>query len=111
MAVLEEGRDYWRLGGLAPLRSAESVAVTGSVAVVSNGGPGLQIVDLSDPAAPRELSSLRVHRAAAAGRVSFDGSLAFVAADLVGMGIIDLSDPGAPERILPREREFKVRFP
>ena len=62
--------------------------------IVGAGGGNLQVYDVSDPAAPRKLSSFVTPGIAT--RVSLDGSLAYVADTEAGVQVVDLSDPAAP---------------
>ena len=62
--------------------------------IVGAGGGNLQVYDVSDPAAPRKLSSFVTPGTAT--RVSVDGSLAYVADTEAGVQVVDLSDPAAP---------------
>ena len=62
--------------------------------IVGAGGGDLQVYDVSDPAAPRKLSSFETPGRAT--RVSLDGDHAFVADTEAGVQVVDLSDPANP---------------
>ena len=62
--------------------------------IVGAGGGDLQVYDVSDPAAPRKLSSFETPGRAA--RVSLAGDYAFVADGVAGVQVVDLSDPANP---------------
>ena len=62
--------------------------------IVGAGGGDLQVYDVSDPAAPRKLSSFATPGRAA--RVSLAGNYAFVADGGAGVQVVDLSDPASP---------------
>ena len=62
--------------------------------IVGAGGGDLQVYDVSDPTAPRKLSSFET--AGRATRVSLDGAYAFVADTEAGVQVVDLSDPANP---------------
>lgn len=62
--------------------------------VVGAGGGDLQVYDVSDPAAPRKLSSYETPGRAV--RVSLEGDYAFVADGGAGVQVVDLSDPANP---------------
>ena len=89
-------------------KPAAHVAAWGSVALVGHRGSTIQVVDLTDPASPRELSRVRIHRSAGAGRMRVEGDRAYVAADVAGMAVIDLEDPAAPRVLFPRGRRIKI---
>ncbi len=95
------------LGQAGPLgERIADVAVVDGLAYVAAGYDGLQIVDVSDPTAPRRLGGIRLNRVTtdleeytpAALRVSVSGSLAAVTTD-DHLQWIDVSDPAAPRVI------------
>jgi hypothetical protein len=59
-------------------------------------GSGVQVYDVSDPAAPVRVSTVKT--AGRALRVAMQGSLAYVADGTEGLQIIDLSDPAHPSQ-------------
>ncbi len=62
--------------------------------IVGAGGGDLQVYDVSDPTAPRKLSSFETPGRAA--RVSLDGDYAYVADTEAGVQVVDLSEPASP---------------
>ena len=62
--------------------------------IVGAGGGDLQIYDVSDPTAPRKLSSFETP--GRASRVSLDGDYAYIADTEAGVQVVDLSDPANP---------------
>ena len=62
--------------------------------IVGAGGGDLQVYDVSDPAAPRKLSSFETP--GRASRVSLDGDYAYIADTEAGVQVVDLSDPANP---------------
>ena len=110
VAVYEPRASSRPVDFLPAVRSAQHVACSDGLLAVSNLGSALQLFDVSGEGTPAERSRLRLHRSAPIGRARFDGERLWVAVDSAGMGLLDLRDPGAPEQLLPRRREFKVRF-
>ena len=91
-------------------RSAQYVDADDNLAVVSNGGAGVQLIGIADPANPVVLSTVRPHRSSPAGRVMLEAGRLYVALDDAGFGIVDVSAPTAPNVLLPRQRKFNVKF-
>ncbi len=77
--------------GLFELPTAEGVDAAGGKVYVAAQSGSLRILDVSDPAAPREVGSHQTLEAALKVRVQ--GTLAFVAASYAGMRILDVADP------------------
>jgi hypothetical protein len=78
--------------------AAEAVAVAGSTAYVANGFEGLQIVDVSEPAAPRLTGSCRTD--GNAYDVVVDGRYAFIADGYgSGMCVINILNPSNPQLV------------
>ncbi|MCY4120619.1 MAG: hypothetical protein OXG72_06825, partial [Acidobacteria bacterium] len=77
-------------------RDIEVSVGTGSrpTLIVGAGGGDLQVYDVSDPTAPRKLSSFETPGRAT--RVSLDGHYAYVADTEAGVQVVDLSDPANP---------------
>ncbi|MEZ4647663.1 MAG: FlgD immunoglobulin-like domain containing protein [Candidatus Eisenbacteria bacterium] len=73
---------------------AEGVVVVGTTAFLADGGSGLRIVDMSDPASPVSLGSYDTP--GYAYRVAVDGDYALVADGSPGVHVIDISDPAHP---------------
>jgi len=71
-------------------------AVRGTYAYLSSGGSGCQILDVSNPAAPRRVgfSAIRI-----SGSTQFSGNHAYVPNGAAGLQVIDLSDPTNPRRV------------
>jgi len=68
----------------------------GSKAYVADGSSGLQIIDVSDPAAPAIIGSVDTSGSALGITLSPDGSKAYVADTYSDLQVIDVSDPAAP---------------
>ena len=62
--------------------------------VVGAGGGDLQVYDVSDPAAPRKLSTFETPGGAT--RVSAHGNYVYVADSGAGVQVVDLSNPASP---------------
>lgn len=75
----------------------EDVVVRGSYAYVASGQSGLQIVDVSDPVAPRMLGKCNTPGYAVG--VCITGGYAHVADSEAGLCCIDVSDPNAPVEV------------
>jgi hypothetical protein len=82
------------IGTSHPEGSSSALAVAGDVAFVALGAAGLQLVDVSDPHAPVDLSLLDTPGEVSA--VEVVGGLAYVADGPGGLRIVDVSDPAAP---------------
>ena len=72
------------------------VVASGSVAFAANGDRGLRILDVSDPAAPSELGSLRTDDA---HDVAVQKGIAYVADGNSGLRVVDVSDPAHPAAV------------
>jgi hypothetical protein len=81
-----------RLGG-----EVRSVAVDAGHAFAVLGQPGLRIVDVRDPAAPRIVGTLDTP--GDAGDVAVAGGMAYIADGTGGMRVIDVHDPAAPREV------------
>ncbi len=68
--------------------------VSGDHAYIADGTSGLQVIDISDPAAPVLVGSFDTPGDAAG--IYVDGDQAFVADGLSGLQVIDVSDPTSP---------------
>jgi hypothetical protein len=75
---------HWVAGVDTP-GNAHDVAVSGSYAYVADGSPGLEVVDVSDPAAPRIAGS--VDTSGWAWGVAISGSCAYVADASSGLAL------------------------
>ncbi len=86
-----------RLGGHVTSGSALKVEVVRNLAYVAEGGAGIEILDVSDPTAPKRLGGYDT-----TGRafwLQVQGSRAYVADDSDGLQILDVSNPAAPRRL------------
>ncbi len=87
---------FTRLGSLALEAEILAMHKTGSfLYCLLNDEAGLQVVDVSDPAAPRVLGHLALETNRVAG-LDLDGDHLYVAAERGGFQIVDVSDPSAP---------------
>jgi hypothetical protein len=106
--------------------TASAGGSTAAPALVCIAGGGLlQVYDVSDPSAPRKVSTYKVperttgqaRRAtgaqrswtSVAGGLAFDGSLAYVASGTEGLHIVDVSDPARPNIIASHKAEGPAR--
>ncbi len=96
------GSGYDVRGRLALPSVNEGVAVIGNTALVAAGEAGLHVVDLSDPAAPRLLSTINTTKYADDVQVvrTFNGGvmrdIAHVVEGTEGVTSYDVTDPAAP---------------
>ncbi|MEE8130259.1 MAG: hypothetical protein V3T48_08235 [Vicinamibacterales bacterium] len=96
------GQGPWEPVGIlhapsAPQRSLEVFDLPGTPGariLCGVGAGGVQIYDVSDPAAPMKLVSYDTP--GQAGGLTIDGSLAYVADGSAGLQVLDLSTPSAP---------------
>jgi hypothetical protein len=82
------------IGSLDTPGAAGRVAISGTVAYVADWGPGLQVIDVSNPSFPMILGNVDTPGSASAVTVS--GTLAYVADDSSGLQIVDVSNPASP---------------
>ena len=67
---------------------------------MANGYDGLQIVDVSNPGAPRQLGTVGFTTAfAQAYDVEVVGSIAYVASGLGGLQVVNIANPSSPSVI------------
>jgi len=92
------------------LSSASAVTLHQNLALVSNGGAGLQIVDVSEPTAAREIGSLSLPERPPVRHVAAQGDRLFLAADVGGLAVAEIADPTAPELLHPRSRKMQIRL-
>jgi hypothetical protein len=85
--------DEWAQNG-----QASSVAVSGTVAYVSTFGRGLQILDISNPAAPTRLGSYLPASGLWLGRVVVTNDYAYFG-NSEGLTVLDVSNPATPRRV------------
>jgi hypothetical protein len=81
------------VGALDTPGQAYDVEVVGDLAYVADGGAGLRVIDIFDPAAPIELGALDTPGIAL--DVEVVGDLAYLAAGVSGLRILDVSNPAA----------------
>ena len=86
-----------RLGGVDTDGYAYGAVVVGTTAYVADDHHGLQIVDVSDPAAPVWLGGYDT--SGNARGVAVAGTTAYVADGFQGLIVIDVTDPAAPVRL------------
>jgi len=98
------------IGRVDPLTSATSVMLHGDLALVANGGAGVQIIDVSDPAAARDIGSLSLPERPSVHRFASEGDRLLLAADVGGLAVADFADPTSPKLLHPRERKMQIRF-
>ncbi len=84
---------------------ARDVAVSGGRAYVADGKSGLRIIDVSDPANPREVGRSEGRRSART--ISVSGSYAYVG-DYAGLSVFDVSIPSSPREVASHETPAKV---
>jgi hypothetical protein len=82
-----------RIGTIATPGHADDLAVEGDHVFIADGDLGLQIADVSNPAAPTIIGSLVFNQAYG---VDVEGDHAFVTGGSTGLRVIDVSDPTAP---------------
>ncbi len=83
--------------------SPMGLVVVGNYAYVTAGNRGLNVVDVSDPTAPRKIASCNLR--GSARDVAVSGTHAFVAAQEGGLRVVDVANPEAPAAVgsyLPR---------
>lgn len=72
---------------------AKGIAISGNYAYIADDTEGLTIIDISKPATPTLVSSLKTYRAMS---VAVSGNYAYLADNLGGLKIIDISDVTKP---------------
>jgi hypothetical protein len=85
------------VGGYDTSGSAGGVAVSGNYAYVGDGSPGLQVIDVSNPANPQRVGGYDT--SGSAGGVAVSGKYAYVADGYSGLQVIDVSNPANPQRV------------
>ena len=87
-----------QVGATRPLAGpAEAIAISQDRAYIANGGGGLQVVDLTDPAQPQVLRAW--DSPGYAEDVAVAGAFAFLADGPYGLQIVDISDPADPRPV------------
>src|SRR5207249_3626791 len=82
------------LGSYDTPGAAWGVAVSGTVAYVTDASSGIQILNVSNPASPTLLGSYDTPGFAIG--VAISGTVAYVADDASGLQILDVSNPASP---------------
>jgi len=98
------------IGRIDPLTSASSVMLHGNLALVANGGAGLQIIDVSDPTAAHDIGSLSLPERPSVHRFASEGDRLYLAADVGGLAVAEIADPTSPILLHPRERKMQIQF-
>jgi hypothetical protein len=82
---------------------AADLAVAGDHVFVANGSNGLRIMHVADPAAPVEISHLRVEGGTT--EVVLSGDYAYLAVSFSGLVVVNIADPTRPQQVgfLPLE--------
>ena len=89
--------DLQRVGAYDTSGNAWAVAVSGNYAYVADGGAGLQVIDVSNPANPQRVGGYDT--AGGAVGVALSGNYACVADFGAGLQVIDVSSPANPQRV------------
>ena len=110
LLIFDPERSTRAIAHVAPRSSATTVALHGQLALVTNGGAGLQIIDVSDPLKAHEIGSLGLPERPSLRRVTTQDDRLFIAADVGGLGVAEIADPTSPKLLHPRERKMEVRF-
>ncbi len=84
------------LGAYDTPGDCEAVAVRNGRAFVADGGMGLRVYDVTDPASIKETGTLAMGYAEG---ISLIGDYAYVADQKDGLRVVDISSPDAPEEV------------
>ncbi|MBN2184020.1 MAG: hypothetical protein JW746_01700 [Candidatus Krumholzibacteriota bacterium] len=76
---------------------ARDIAVSGDLLLLADGGDGLKVIDIKDPADPFQIGSISSPYFLSA--VVTRGTLAFLAGGMGGAEIVDFSDPKKPKAV------------
>jgi len=76
---------------------ALDIAVNGHMAYIAYGSEGVVIVDISDPAKPKKVSTLRVDKMAES--IFYNHGTLYITAGLNGLQLIDATHPSFPKPI------------
>jgi len=82
--------------GVYSAANVNHVIVSGSYAYVAEGSSGIQILDVSNPAAPKAVGALPTTNAT---RLAINGSNLYVADNSGGLKVIDVSNPANPQLV------------
>ena len=88
-----DGKVEWK--GHLESTTARDIAVSGDLLLLADGGDGLKVIDIKDPADPVQIGSLPSPYFLSA--VVTRGTLAFLAGGMGGAEIVDFSDPEKPK--------------
>lgn len=110
LLVFEPEASSSPIGRLAASSSATAVSLQGDLALVANGGWGLQIVDIADPTNPQQVGSLRLPGHPSVRRAFADGVRVYIAADVGGLAVAEIPNPRSPKLLYPRERKMQIRL-
>jgi hypothetical protein len=94
--IVDVHRDAATVVGHLPIVPAQDVVVAHGVAYVATTGTGVAVIDVTNPRAPRQLTTLTTEGSTNA--VSVDGERLLVAEGR-GFSIYDLADARAPRRL------------
>lgn len=96
-AIAPAADGTWReVGALNTPGWAADIAIAGDTAFVADGPGGVRVVNIADPAAPREVGSLGTSVRAYGIDVDAVAMRAYVADNTGGLVIVDVADPAAP---------------
>ena len=76
---------------------AQDVAINGSLALVAQGEGGLMIIDVSNPSAPVELSTIAEDLKGYGYKLANKDSVIYIAAGTFGVSTVNASDPVNPQ--------------
>jgi hypothetical protein len=110
LLIFDPERSTQAIARVAPRSSATTVTLHGHLALVTNGGAGLQIIDVSDPLSAHEIGSLGLPDRPSIRRVTAEEDRLFLAADVGGLAVAEIADPTSPKLLHPRQRKMEVRF-
>jgi len=111
LGVLDPAPDGGSRLALRLAGPAFELAVAGTLAAASDGGSGVRLYDVTDPAHPRALGAVTLPRELPAGAMSLAGKRLYVAADTASVAVLDVADGDAPAVLAPAERKLQVSFP
>jgi hypothetical protein len=99
------GLDVWRADTVPPLQlgnldtpgNSRGVAARGNRAFVADGREGLAVIDVSDPAAMREVARITLDGYATS--VALRDTVAFIACGGGGVSIVRVTEPDSPQLV------------
>ena len=83
----------------APGEAAFGVAMAGGYAYLADGGPGLQVIAVTNPAAPVRVGGWTNAPGGAAFGVTVADGYAYVVDRTLGLKVIAVTNPAAPIRV------------